>query len=400
MDFQALRAKFQEEELPLKQPRMRPALPEKPKFVPPPQSPTHYLPAGARPSLLTSINQSLQAGALNTPRVVFKDDKKESKKPLIKTNSKQKEKSEEKLKEGKVKPYVNLSDQKEKKENGKDKKFPFIMTQKESTAELVPATPPPKVTTQKKKGLLGFIKSSKRETVVIPADPILDAPSEDDPGPAPLIPVPTDVGNIPLEPEILKPQALLPKNILLPDASAAVDTTPSSPIPEPPDFSPPAIFSDILAPQVPTSRSETPPSETPPSETPQSETPQSETPLEIENPALPVSRPASQNEIAPTPLRSVPTPPLRSAISDLPAVASVPFPSPLEPEIAAEAEVAVEKPPSVVSPQSMLPSPKAERRISALSALERAEDMSTGKKSMGDQRILSALEKARRKSTR
>ncbi|KAM4548575.1 uncharacterized protein PAE49_016771 isoform 2-T2 [Odontesthes bonariensis] len=420
LDFKALRAKFQEEELPLKQPRIKPALPGKPKVVPPPQSPTHYVPAGARPSLLTSINQSLEARTLSAPRVVFKDDKKESKKPLIKTNSKRKEKSAEKLKTGKDKQDENLSDQKEKKENGKDKKFPFMMAQKESTAELVPATPPPKVTTQKKKGFLGFIKSSKKETVVIPADPILDAPSEDDPGPAPLIPVPTDVGNTPFNPEILEPQALLPKNILFPDASAAVDTTPSSPIPDPPDFNPPpAIFSDILAPQVPTPlsetphsetphsetprsetpRSETPRSETPHSETPRSETPQSDAPLEIENPALPVSRPASQNEITPTPPRSVPTPPLRSAISDLPPVVSAPFPSLLEPEIATEAEAAVEKPPSVASPQFMLPSPKAERQISPLSALERAGDMSTGKKSLADQRILSALEKARRKTT-
>ncbi|XP_008291342.1 FYN-binding protein-like [Stegastes partitus] len=396
MDFNALRAKFQEEELLLKQPRTKPALPEKPKVLPPPQSPTHYLPAGARPSLLTSINQSLEGKSTFGPRVVFKDEKKESKKPLIQTNSKGKDKSEGKLKIGKDKSTKgskekldeNSLDQKPKKENSK--KLPLLLPigQKESTAELVPATPPPKVTTPKKKGLLGFRKSTKKESMELPAEPILDTPSVDVLGPTPLIPVPSDFGYAPPEPEISAPNLLLPDNPTLPDPSAAVEVTPPLTIPESPDFNPPPAFiPDIPAPEIPG--------------------PENETLPEIENPALPVSRPASQNEIILNPPSAAPTPPPTFTIPDPLPVISAPSPSPPEPEIAAEAAieavniVAVEKPPTPpVDPPSNPPSPKAERPISALSALERAEDMSPGKRTPpSDQRILNALEKARKKST-
>ncbi len=399
MDFKTLMAKFQDEELLLKQPRIKPALPEKPKIVPPPQSPTHYLPAGARPSLLTSINQSLEGKTLLAPRVVFKDEKKESKKPIIQTNSKGKDKSDGKLKKGKDKTTKgskekldeDSSEQKQKKESSKAKKLPLLLplAQKESTADLVPATPPPKATIPKKKGFLGFRKSSKRDSAEFMADPILDTLSSDIPGPAPLIPVPSDIGDSPPEPEISAPKALLPNIPTLPDFSAAEEITLPSTIPASPDFNPPPAFiPDIPAPKVPT--------------------PESETPLEIETPALPVSRPASQNEIILSPPNAVPTPPPSRAISNPPSVASTPSPSPPEPEIATEADIeaqiiaAVEKPaPPVIDPPSTPPSPKAERTISALSALERAEDMNPGKKTLPcDQRIVNALEKARRKTTR
>ncbi|XP_040895595.1 arginine-glutamic acid dipeptide repeats protein isoform X2 [Toxotes jaculatrix] len=386
LDFKALRAKFQDEELLLKQPKIKPALPEKPKVVPPPQSPPHYLPAGARPSLLTSINQSLEGKSQIAPRVVFKDEKKESKKPLIQNNSKGKDKSEGKLKVGKDKTKGNKekpddndsSDQKQKKENGKDKKL---------TAELVPATPPPKATTPKKKGFLGFKKSVKRDSMEVPADPILDTPSSDVPGSVPLIPVPSDFGDKPLEPEISAPKALLPNIPALPDSSTTTETTPPSIIPASPDFMPPPAFiPDFPAPKVPTL--------------------ESETPLDIETPALSIPRPASQNEIIPSPPSTVSTPPPTRAISGPPPVASTPSPSPPEPEIAAEAGTeavnvaAVENPsPPVTDSPSIPPSPKAERPISALSALERAEDMNLGKRTVtADQRIFNALEKARRKT--
>lgn len=391
MDFKTLRAKFQDDELFTKQPRIKPALPEKPKVVPPPQSPPHYLPAGARPSLLTSINQALDGKTMVAPKVVFKEDKKESKRPLIQSNSKGKEKSESKLKGGKDKAAKgskekldeDLSHQKEKKENGKDKK----VAQKESTAELVPATPPPKATTQKKKGLFGFKKSTKQDLVVIPADPILDIPSPDDPGSDPLIPLPSDSRNMP-EAEMSEPKALIP-DITLPDPGAVEEISPPSPIPEPPSFSPPpAIIPDIPVPVVPTL--------------------QSETPAEIEIPDLPVPRPASQNENIHIPPTASPTPPTSSAISGAPPVVSAPAPSLPEPEVEAEADMeaiiaaAVEKPPTPpMDPPPVLTSTNAERPISALSALERAEDMSPGKRTApGDLRILSALEKARKKNTR
>ncbi|XP_051803662.1 FYN-binding protein 1 isoform X2 [Acanthochromis polyacanthus] len=395
MDFKTLRAKFQEEELLLKQPKIKPALPEKPKVVPPPQSPPHYLPVGARPSLLTSINQTLEGKSTFGPRVVFKDEKKESKKPLIQTNSKGKDKSEGKLKLGKDKTTKGSKekldeislDQKPKKENGKKLPLFLPIRQKESTAELVPATPPPTVTPPKKKGLLGFKKSSKRESVEAPADPILDTPSVEVPGPPPLIPVPSDFGDSPLEPEISAPSLLLPDNPTLPDLSAAMEVTPPTTIPESPIFTlPPAVIPDIPAPEVPS--------------------PVSEIPLEIENLALPASRPVSQNEILPSPPSPSPTTPPSFTILDPLPVVSAPSPSPPEPEVAAEADIeavnvaAVETPPAPpVNPPSNPPSPKGERPISALSALERAEDMSPGKRTPpGDQRILNALEKARRKT--
>lgn len=394
MDFKALRAKFQDEaEELLKQPKIKPALPEKPKVVPPPQSPTHYLPAGARPSLLTSINQTLE-GKSAAPRVVFKDEK-ESKKPLIQTNFKGKDKSEGKLKKGKAdksakgsKEKLNDDSLEQKKEISKDKKFPLVLpvAQKESTTELVPATPPPKALTPKKKGFLGFKKSSKRDSVELMADPILDTPSSDVPGPAPLIPVPSDIGDTPPEPETSVPKALLPNIPTLPNLNVAEEIIPPPTIPYSSDFTPPAAFiPDISAPKVPP--------------------PERVTPLEIETPALPISRPAGQNEIIASPPSIVPTPPPSRAVSATPPVVSTPSLSPPEPEMAAEPDIdaaimaAVEKPPApVIDPPATTSSPKAERPISALSALERAEDMAPAKKTHPcDQRIFNALEKARRK---
>lgn len=381
MDFKALRAKFQDQEHLLKQPRIKPALTEKPKVVPPPHSPPHTLPAGAHPSLITYINQSLEGKTVMAPRVVFKDEKKMSKRPLIQADSKGKDKSEGKLKKGKDKTkgskeklVEDSADEKQKKDKSKDKK--------ESTAELVQATPPPKSTTAKKKGLLGFKMSSKRDSFEVTADPILDASNSDITGPAPLIPVPSDISDAPPEPEISALKALLSDIPTLPDSSAAEEIPAPFTIPAPPDFTPPPAFIPDT-PKVPT---------------------ESVTPPEIETPALPISRPASQNEIIPIPPSAVPTPPPSRAISVPPPVASAPSPSPPYPEIAAEAGIeavhiaAVETPPPpVIDLPSISSSLKAEHPVSALSALERAGDK---KRISIDQRIFNALEKARKKATR
>ncbi|XP_029939647.1 FYN-binding protein 1 isoform X2 [Salarias fasciatus] len=383
MDFKALRAKFQDEELHLKQPRFKPALPDKPKVVPPPQSPTHYVPVGARPSLLTSINQSIEGKTLIAPRVVFKDDKKDMKKPLIQTNSKKKEKSEGKLKGGKDKTKESKEkldedslDQKQKKDNVKDKKlssvFPTI--QKESTAELVQATPPPK-STVKKKGLLSLMKSSKRESAEITTEPILDTPSLDVPGPAPLIPVPSDL--VTPQPEMSTPELLLLQSPTT-STSSAGEVTPSSTIPESPAFIPPPVFiPDIPEPEVPST--------------------EFESQLQIKDPDFPDLRPDSPIEVIPSASSySLSSPPPVVSASSL----SLPEPELMvEPGIEAINLTEVEKPP-VTDPPFFQPSPKAERPISALSALERAEDMSPEKKRISvDQRIFSALQKARRKTT-
>lgn len=375
LDFKALRAKFQDEELVPKQPRIKPALPEKPKVVappPPPQSPTHYLPAGARPSLLTSINQTLEGKTVVAPRVVFKEEE-ESKKPLLQTK---KDKSEGKLKKGKDKPTKGSKEklnEDPKQRNGKDKKV--------STAELVPATPPPKGTTGKK-GFLGFRKT-KRDSGEIQVDPILDTPSADNLGQAPLIPVPPDSSDTTAVQENATPKALLPNTPTIPDAGSPVEITPLS-IPDCPAFTPPPAF-------------------IPDNPTPAAPIPVSETALPEETASLPVSIPARQSETTPSPPSSVYTPPPSQTISSSPSVGFTSFLSPPGPEHAAEAaEDEVEATlPSVLDPSSIQSSPKAARSISALSALERAEDMSPGKRTPPcDLRIFNALEKARRKPTR
>ncbi|XP_069378459.1 FYN-binding protein 1 isoform X2 [Paralichthys olivaceus] len=366
LDFKALRAKFQDEELLLMQSRIKPALPEKPKLVPPPQSPTHHLPAGARPSLLTSINQSLEGKTHLAPRVVFKNEKKESKMPLIKANKLKVGK--DKTKGSKEKLDADFSEQKPKKQNDKDKKLllMFPVAQKESTAELVPATPPPKATTQKKKGFLSLMKSVKKDSFEITADPILDTPSSDIPGPAPLIPVP--FGGTPAEPEIYAPKALLSNIPSLPNSIATMEIPPPSIIPASPDYNLSPTFIPVFPdPTVPTL--------------------QGETPLDVETPALSIP-----TNVSPTP-----------ATPTLPPGASTPSGSSPEPEISeagieAVSIAALEKPPLITDPPSMQPSPNIERPISALSALERAVDMSPGKRTPADQRILNALEKARKKS--
>ncbi|XP_033937725.1 uncharacterized protein [Pseudochaenichthys georgianus] len=389
LDFKALMAKFQEEELLLKQPKSRPALPDKPKSVPPPTSPSHFLPAGARPSLLTSINQTLGGKTVNAPKVIFKEDKKQSKTPLI---SKGKDKIEVKLKKAKDK---TMKGSKEKLEEisedlkpKKVKKLPQLPgASKEKTAELVPAAPPPTGIVSKKRGILDFMKSTKRNSAEVPEDQILDSPTLGITGPAPLIPVHVDYGVV--APDISAPRALLPNIPILPDSAAVMEITPPSTIPASPELTPPPTFvPDIPDLQVPTL--------------------EIETPLEMETPAVHISRPASQNEVITNPPTDSPTPPPSLAISIPSPVAPTPPPSLPEPEIAAEACVeavnisAVETPPPPPPPRTDPPSipssPKAERPISALSALSRAEDMSPARKmSPVDQRIFNALEKARKK---
>ncbi|XP_043985015.1 proline-rich protein 36 [Gambusia affinis] len=430
LDFQALRAKFQDKEFLLGPPKPKPVVPEKPKVVPPPpHSPTQHLPPGARPSLLSSINQALESKSVHSPRVLFKEENKD-KKIFSHDNSKPKDKSDrkreskDKTKESKEKLNENSSDHKEK--NGK--KLPFFGTQKESTAELVPALPPPKSKTQRKKNILGFIKSSKKDPAATSADPILDSTNVNLPGPTPLIPLSPDADE---EESIYLVPKQIPRKITIPESNAAVDLTTLSPIPSPPDFSPPPAM-------IPP----TPAFKIPP--------PQSETPPQIESPALSVSDLPNQSKIAPIPSFDTPPHPTIPApsppLANVHSLANVTTPSPptlvtlshsdvmdpsppptappspppraifspppifansnLFPEFSAPAtelqavagsdvELAL---PAAVEAMDSTPS-KLERPISALSALDRAEDMSTGKRTPpSDPRILSALEKARKKA--
>ncbi|XP_061153752.1 FYN-binding protein 1 isoform X1 [Syngnathus typhle] len=327
MDFKALRAKFQEEDLLLRQPRVKPNLPEKPKVVPPPTSPTHYLPAGARPSLLTSINQTLNGRSVMAPRVVFKDEK-ESEKPL-KTTLLERNQGKLPTKASKEPLDENLLYHK----LIKDKK-----PQPVTTADLVSAPYPSIVPNSKKKSFLGLRWPAKTNLDNVPTDPILDTPTLDGPVLAPLIPIPPEFDD---EPNFSS----------LPDSDGVT--------------SPPFFISDIPEPYLPS--------------------PESETPLEI-------SILDHQGRIS-----LVPSPkPIHHTISTPSPDFSSPMPSPSEPERGV----------TPVSIEAMLkniddsPSPlPAEGSRSALSALERADDIGQLRRNgAADQRVLSALQKIRRKS--
>ncbi|XP_077439803.1 uncharacterized protein LOC144062359 isoform X2 [Vanacampus margaritifer] len=351
MDFKALKAKFQEEELLLTQPRMKPALPEKPKAVPPPTSPTHYLPAGARPTLLTSINQSLDGRM--APRVVFKDEK-ESRKPLIKTTSMDRNEGKlkkDKLTKGNMEPLdENSLYQKLKKDGAKEKK-PQLVT----TGDLVSATAQSEVLNSTKKGFLGLKWSAKTNLDEVPIDPILDTPTLDGPVLAPLIPIPPEFDDDEPESGILPPNFLFSR-----DSDVAMPISPG--LTPPPNFIP-----DI---------------------------PESETPSERGTPTLLMSI-LDRQTLQPSIYHTISVPP--------PGFSS-PMPSSPEPDYRASGGV------SPISIEAMLKSQQpvedvsaslpADGSLSALSALERAEDMSQVRKTTAaDQRILDALQKARSSQT-
>ncbi|XP_013883846.1 nascent polypeptide-associated complex subunit alpha, muscle-specific form [Austrofundulus limnaeus] len=536
MDFKTVRAMFEEKEYLLRQHKARPVVPDKPKAISTPQSPSHlppqspshlspqspsYLPSGARPSLLTSMTQALEAKALNAPRVVFKDEK-DAKKPLIQTNVKGKEKSNGNGKEGKSKTGKERNKPDEKQEDSsdqKDKKLLSFLTKKEETAELVPAPPPPKV--QKKKGFPVFRKSTKHDSAII-----IDSLTLGESGPAPFIPVSSETDNIPEEsvcsvpksnpsagltppshtptpPDLSTPPAILlevpvlkaparqkqpspdTENPVLPDFNTIrqsdvilgppsfVPSPPTAAAPIPPTIAaptPPTIAAPIpptiAAPTPPTAAAPTPPTTaapTPPTAaaptpptiaTPTPPTIAAPTPPTIAAPSRPsfappsppkrvapagsassnsappshpnaapqtppsVAAPVTPNLVAPNlsatavldPVPSVSLTPLQKAsptslLSDSPAQS--PSVSPIPP---ARLTVSEASPPDLrvsggYHAEDRLLTPdldstsKLERSISALTALERAEDMSTGKRTPpSDLRILNALEKARRKA--
>ncbi|XP_072295241.1 uncharacterized protein [Eucyclogobius newberryi] len=359
LDFKALMAKFKEDEQLVKTVRSKPALPEKPKVSPPPQSPPHYMPAGARPSLLTSINQSLEGKTTGAPRVIFKDEK-ESKKPLLPSNSKPKDSKskvgKDKSKKGRERLYdEDVPPQKPKKES-KEKK-------KEMTAELVQVTPPPKNSTLKKKGFFGF-KKSKRDSAEITADTILDIPSTEISGPVPLIPVPQDSSSETRTP----PKALIPEIPTLPTSSPA-SVTPPVIISNSPDFIPP----QALFPEVPV--------------TYDAPAPEIETTEPTET--LYVPRPPSHNQV---PLNL--TPPLiipEPYVSvEAPAHSTPsPEPEPIEEKFNLDS-LEISPPPVDVDSRSGSP------KLSALSALERAEEKTPGKKTASGDILFNALANVRK----
>ncbi|XP_036375570.1 titin [Megalops cyprinoides] len=154
MDFKALRAKFQEEAA-LKQMKNKPAIPEKPKLIPPP---------GARVSLLSSINSAVENKMPVIPRVVFRDAKPgpEAKRPLSLPPSL---KPKDPVRDSNF--NTELLDHQQKKEGDvvkqafKDGKLPLVLPVPPKVEKPDPA-PPAKSLTPKKKAFLPFkSKTSK-----------------------------------------------------------------------------------------------------------------------------------------------------------------------------------------------------------------------------------------------
>ncbi|XP_064189576.1 FYN-binding protein 1 isoform X1 [Anguilla rostrata] len=193
LDFKALRAMFQEEAA-LKQMKNKPAIPEKPKLIPPP---------GARVSLLSSISAAVESKNPVIPRVVFKDTKtgSEAKRPLPLPVP--------------IKPPVRDSnfntevlDHQQKKEGNvvklafKDRKLPLVLPVPPVVDKSKPA-PPAKSVPPKKKSFLPFkskfSKAAKEPTgITTGLTNTSEAPLNTSEGPLNTTEVPLDTSEVPL----------------------------------------------------------------------------------------------------------------------------------------------------------------------------------------------------------
>ncbi|XP_071201815.1 FYN-binding protein 1-like [Salvelinus alpinus] len=391
LDFKSLRAKFQDEEvLMLKQPGTKSALPEKPKVLPPPHSPTnclpslsstshtpsnsHSLPHGARPSLLSS----LQGPGGIASRVIVKEEKEKKVKGKDKDEGKvkllgkkkaeakaDKEKADERMNGGKdiveVAVRSDLLDQKQKKEADlvmKNKKVSLLSPggSKGGSVELVDMSPPP-INTTKKKGFLGIGKSvktgkkGKEGRVELLPFPILDIASPGLTDPEPLMPLttfgtPAPPGDIPIRTVIIPPSPAVHIVHLTPASIPAPVL--DSPLPMELTHNP--VFTLLPPTLKPASAAEAITVVTPPNPIPVipdpaiidhiPETLSPKTPAEtIPAPTLPVSvRPTPSPVLAPfSPipappvthiLPAVPSPPPLSTSTPPPPVIATPSPSP------------------------------------------------------------------------
>ncbi|XP_013978342.2 FYN-binding protein 1 isoform X1 [Salmo salar] len=379
LDFKSLRAKFQDEEvLLLKQPRTKPALPEKAKVLPPPHSPTnclpslsstshtpsnsHSLPRGARPSLLSS----LQGPGGIASRVIVKEeeemvkgkDKDEGKVKLL-----GKKKAEAKADKGKADEMMNggkdivevavrsdLLDQKQKKEADlvmkamKNKKVSLLSPggSKRGIVELVDMSPPP-INTTKKKGFLGIgksVKTGKKGKVELLPFPILDIASPDLADPEPLMPLttfgtPAPPGDIPIRTVIIPPSPAV-HIVHLPPASIPAPVR-DSPLPLELTHNP--VFTLLPPTLKPAPAAEAITVVTPPNPILVIPDPPiidhiPETPAEtIPAPTLPVSvRPSPTPSPVPAPPSPMPAPPVTHILPAIPSppppVIATPSPSP------------------------------------------------------------------------
>lgn len=132
----------------------KPAIPQKPKVIPPP-------PSGTRSNLISSINAAVESKTLFAPRVIFKDEKQQTLKPTSPQSTSPKDK------EPGVKP--ELTDKKQKREGDaikqamKDKNLPLVLPVPTPAPVPEPATPsqPVKPAVPRSKGISFFKKLSK-----------------------------------------------------------------------------------------------------------------------------------------------------------------------------------------------------------------------------------------------
>ncbi|KAJ7986556.1 hypothetical protein DPEC_G00341080 [Dallia pectoralis] len=400
LDFKSLRAKFQEEEVMLlKQPRSKPVVPEKPKKLPPLHSPTNSptplspkshpafpnLPAGAQPSLLSSLQEK---GTIE-PRFTFKEPK--EKRGKVKDEAKVKPLGKKKTdaKDADRSQKFDPLDPKPRKEtdlytkSSKSKKTPLSLAgSKTGSDEPAAAAPTPLNTTIKKHRFLGTKKSSKPgkrgkgEDILFPS---LDIASADLACQEPLAPLTTFGISAPpadalIPSHLFKPSpathiALLPPSpVLKPSPVGRTNpgtvVLPPIPIPAPPT-QPDPITNVAPAPLAVKTSAQTFPAQTLPAQT-----------LPAQTITLPVSLPLTPSQV-PAPPRDVP---------DQASLSGPPSHTPPPPEVkvplasrSPQAEKRVQKPP-----------------LTPMSVLGRAEEMTTPKRK-GSDIIFNALEKAKRK---
>ncbi|XP_076134235.1 uncharacterized protein LOC143116802 [Alosa pseudoharengus] len=232
LDFKALKAKFQQEDA-LKL-MNKPAIPQKPKLIPPPPSGTHV-------TLISSINAAVENRM--APRVVFKDDKPPQ---TLKPTSPQSAAPKSKNKDPSVKP--ELVDKKQKREADiimqamKDKKLPMVLpvTVPAPTPEPDSPTQTTKPATPKKKGISFFKKPLKPAKVKAGTVESVSPPISPSP------PSPPSSGSTPVVDTLVAQIALIPPIPVIPTPPSSPDVPPL----DVPEISPPSIPQpEVLAPE-------------------------------------------------------------------------------------------------------------------------------------------------------
>uniref|UniRef100_A0A9J7ZLV1 SH3 domain-containing protein n=1 Tax=Cyprinus carpio carpio TaxID=630221 RepID=A0A9J7ZLV1_CYPCA len=508
IDFKTLKARFQGENgLKI---QTKPALPEKPKTIPPSTKVSN--------PLISSINTAVQKGTFHAPRVVFKQDKtlnRQLSPPWGLKTRENKPINNDELLDNKQKKEVNTV-----KQNLKDKNFPLVLPvapEPDSSPRTSVSTSPVKVTTPKK---FVFTPQKTSKDKCEKTDPVKEVDttkkSLKDRNLLLVLPVAPIKADTPKpEPSPYTPQNSTPNNFVFTtqttskDENEVADTVerptaashtpaPSHPAPagpsvtaNPPTQSVPVVpkfavpsqtstgtppVSNIPAPSIPAPIHSTSASPEPKIPEPKIPEPAIATPI-IPSQAVPKSKPESSistlpdteplkpnihmlslSEVFPPPEGSpppeftdipppvfdedfpdgdfseqpIPTPPIgiyfapvptspvisRSpSPSTPPAVSPGPFVNPLEytpgpvpsppPEVhthAAPIEVLLEnaKPlteKAAINPERSKGDPSSTKPLSPFSALARAEEMASVKRSPPDSRLFNLLERAKRTST-